>query len=124
MPPGKGAGYTVATRINANIVRFDPDVRQAKSYQGHLKHTKENKRLYALRKETIERLFADAKEEARHAIGPISEDWRKYFCRRCLFMNLKKLATWLWKSGGSKRSMVIILDQRANPATFSLPNWH
>jgi hypothetical protein len=29
----------------------------------HLRHTEENKQLYALRKETIERVFADAKEK-------------------------------------------------------------
>lgn len=29
----------------------------------HLRHTEENKKQYAMRKETIERVFADAKEK-------------------------------------------------------------
>jgi hypothetical protein len=44
----------------------------------HLRHTPQNKEIYAKRKETIERVFADAKE--KHG------------------MNLKKMASWAWKT--------------------------
>lgn len=70
----------------------------------HLRHTEENKRLYALRKETIERVFADAKEKhgmrwtTYRGLEKVSLQAMLTFAA----MNLKKLATWLWKSGGSK----------------------
>jgi hypothetical protein len=73
----------------------------------HLRHTEENKRLYALRKETIERVFADAKEKhgmrwtTLRGLEKVSMQAMLTFAS----MNLKKLATWLWKSGGSKHKI-------------------
>jgi len=70
----------------------------------HLRHTEENKRLYAMRKETIERVFADAKEKhgmrwtTLRGLEKVSMQAMLTFAA----MNLKKLATWLWKSGGWK----------------------
>jgi len=68
----------------------------------HLRHTAENKRLYAMRKETIERVFADAKEKhgmrwtTYRGLEKVSMQAMLTFAA----MNLKKLATWLWRSGG------------------------
>lgn len=65
----------------------------------HLRLTDVNKAIYKKRKETIERIFADAKE--KHGMR-----WTKYrglekvaTHTMLVFaaMNLKKLATWLWK---------------------------
>ena len=64
-----------------------------------LRLTDLNKEIYKKRKETIERIFADAKE--KHGMR-----WTKYrglekvaTHTMLVFaaMNLKKLATWLWK---------------------------
>jgi transposase len=66
----------------------------------HLRHTQENKEIYARRKETIERVFADMKE--KHGLR-----WTAYRGLEkvsmqamlvCAAMNLKKLATWLWRA--------------------------
>lgn len=65
----------------------------------HLRHTPLNKSLYKKRKETVERVFADAKE--KHGMR-----WTKYrglekvtthTMLTFAAMNLKKLATWVWK---------------------------
>ena len=65
----------------------------------HLRLTDRNKSIYKKRKQTIERIFADAKE--KHGMR-----WTKYrglekvaTHTMLVFaaMNLKKLATWLWK---------------------------
>lgn len=64
-----------------------------------LRHTEWHRVLYKRRKETIERVFADAKE--KHGLR-----WTKYRSLEKVAvhtmltlaaMNLKKLATWLWK---------------------------
>jgi hypothetical protein len=72
-----------------------------------LRHTEENKRLYALRKETIERVFADAKE--KHGMRWTTLRGLEKVTMQAMLtfasMNLKKLATWLWKSGGSKHKI-------------------
>lgn len=77
----------------------------------HLRHTEENKRLYALRKETIERVFADAKE--KHGMRWTTLRGLKKVTMQAMLtfasMNLKKLATWLWKSGGSKHKILTFL---------------
>ncbi|MGM8216845.1 IS1182 family transposase [Bacillaceae bacterium W0354] len=70
----------------------------------HLRHTEINREIYAKRKETIERVFADAKE--KHGMR-----WTRYRGKEkvsahamLLFaaMNLKKLANWTWKPEASK----------------------
>lgn len=66
----------------------------------HLRHTDENKAIYAKRKETIERVFADMKEKhgmrwtTLRGIDKLSMQAMLVFT--C--MNLKKLANWVWKS--------------------------
>ena len=68
----------------------------------HLRHTEENKAIYAKRKETIERVFADMKEKhgmrwtTLRGLEKVSMQAKLVFAA----MNLKKLATWLWRSGG------------------------
>lgn len=64
------------------------------------RHTPEYAELYALRKETIERCFADAKE--KHAMRYTTyrglsqvANWVKL---KYAFMNLKKLAKWRWNT--------------------------
>ncbi len=66
----------------------------------HLRHTPVNRQLYARRKETIERVFADAKE--KHGMR-----WTRYRGLKKVTMqamltfaalNLKKLANWSWDS--------------------------
>ena len=67
----------------------------------HLRHTEENRNIYALRKETIERVFADMKE--KHGMRWTTLRGLKKVTMQAMLtfaaMNLKKLATWLWKSG-------------------------
>ncbi|WP_050183491.1 IS1182 family transposase [Domibacillus robiginosus] len=65
----------------------------------HLRHTAQNKKDYARRKETIERVFADAKEKhgmrwtTLRGLGKLSMQAMLTFAA----MNLKKLASWSWK---------------------------
>lgn len=79
----------------------------------HLRHTELNRNLYPRRKETVERVFADAKE--KHGMR-----WTKYHgvekvARHTMLtfaaMNLKKLATWLWEKGGSLLFFATILQK-------------
>jgi transposase len=67
----------------------------------HLRHTEKNRRIYAQRKETIERVFADMKE--KHGMRWTTLRGLEKVTMQAMLtfaaMNLKKLATWLWKSG-------------------------
>jgi len=89
----------------------------------HLRHTEENKRLYALRKETIERVFADAKEKhgmrwtTYRGLEKVSMQAMLTFAA----MNLKKLATWLWKSGGLRRRDLLFCSKWLLQCLFVLP---
>jgi len=71
----------------------------------HLRHTEVNKRLYARRKETIERVFADLKE--KHGLrwttlrGLEKVTMQAMLVFAC--MNLKKPANWLWRLGKTGR---------------------
>lgn len=65
----------------------------------HLRHSRYNRELYSLRKETVERVFADMKEKHGlrythyRGLGKVhSEVMLTFAC-----MNLKKLATWQWQ---------------------------
>ncbi|PJZ00742.1 IS5/IS1182 family transposase [Bacillus vallismortis] len=64
----------------------------------HLRHTERNKTLYAKRKETIERVFADAKE--KHGMRWTTLRGLKKVSMQAMLtfaaMNLKKLANWTW----------------------------
>ncbi len=65
----------------------------------HLRHTPYNKKIYKQRAETIERVFADAKEKhgmrytQLRGLGKVETEATLIFT--C--MNLKKMASWLWK---------------------------
>jgi IS5 family transposase len=65
----------------------------------HLRHTYEMKQIYARRKETIERVFADAKE--KHGMRWTTLRGLKKLSMQAMLtfaaMNLKKLATWTWQ---------------------------
>ncbi len=64
----------------------------------HLRHHKEVKPIYAKRKETIERVFADAKE--KHGMRWTTLRGLKKLSMQAMLtfasMNLKKMATWTW----------------------------
>ncbi|WP_163103547.1 IS1182 family transposase [Peribacillus alkalitolerans] len=66
----------------------------------HLRHTEENKRIYARRKETVERVFADAKE--KHGMRWTTLRGLKKLSMQAMLtfasMNLKKMANWTWLS--------------------------
>lgn len=66
----------------------------------HLRHTAYNKRLYSLRSQTIERVFADFKEKHgmryTHYRGKTKVRDEAMLAFAC--MNMKKLASWLWKA--------------------------
>ncbi|WP_458859664.1 transposase [Bacillus safensis] len=65
----------------------------------HLRLTEINKSIYAKRKETIERVFADAKE--KHGMRWTKLRGLKKVSMQAMLtfaaMNLKKLANWTWK---------------------------
>jgi transposase len=65
----------------------------------HLRHTPQNKIIYAKRKETIERVFADAKE--KHGMRWTTLRGYKKLSMQAMLtfaaMNLKKLANWTWR---------------------------
>lgn len=92
----------------------------------HLRRTERNKKIYSQRKETIERVFADMKE--KHGMWWTTlRGLRKVSMQAMLVfacMNLKKLATWLWRSGGSKHNfttlcLYIVLKIRQTPEFYS-----
>lgn len=66
----------------------------------HLRHTDENKIIYTRRKETIERVFADAKE--KHGMRWTTLRGLKKLSMQAMLtfaaMNLKKMANWTWVS--------------------------
>lgn len=68
----------------------------------HLRHTPENKQLYAIRKETIERVFADLKEKHRTRWTTLRGLQKVALQTMLVFsaMNLKKLANWMWRKKG------------------------
>lgn len=65
----------------------------------HLRHTSEVKEIYKRRKETIERVFADAKE--KHGMRWTTLRGLKKLSMQAMLtfaaMNLKKMATWTWR---------------------------
>ena len=65
----------------------------------HLRHHHEIKSIYAKRKETVERVFADAKE--KHGMRWTTLRGLKKLSMQAMLtfaaMNLKKLATWTWQ---------------------------
>ncbi len=83
-----------------------------------LRHTPVNRQLYARRKETIERVFADAKE--KHGMR-----WTRYRGLKKVTMqtmltfaalNLKKLANWSWDSSRNPNGVSYFLRiHKTNP---------
>ena len=65
----------------------------------HLRHTEPNKEIYARRKETIERVFADMK--VKHGMRWTNLRGKSKIQHQAMLvfaaMNLKKLATWRWR---------------------------
>ena len=89
-------------KASANKKKFQKEqvAKTAKIYEEQLRKTERSKALYAKRKESIERVFGDAKE--KHAMRYTHHrglarvtNWvtLKFAC-----INLKKLATWNWNS--------------------------
>lgn len=85
-----------------------------------LRLTPLNKKLYERRKETIERIFADAKE--KHGLR-----WTKYRSLRKVSnftmltfaaMNLKKIAKWLWDSLCLQLKIAIIINNTYKNTEF------
>jgi uncharacterized protein with von Willebrand factor type A (vWA) domain len=65
----------------------------------HLRNTDLNKTLYAQRKETIERVFADANEKHGMPLDDLERS-KKVSLQAMLTsaaMNLKTLASWTWR---------------------------
>jgi len=66
----------------------------------HLRHKQEVKEIYAKRKETIERVFADAKE--KHGMRWTTLRGLKKLSMQAMLtfaaLNLKKMANWTWRS--------------------------
>jgi hypothetical protein len=79
----------------------------------HLRHTEGNKAIYALRKETIERIFADMKE--KHGMRWTTLRGLKKVSMQAMLvfasMNLKKLAIWLWRSSDHKHKIFRFLSK-------------
>ena len=89
---------TVTRHVWQDYVELAEDVR----------YTPEYKELYEKRKETIERVFADVKEKygMRYTLYRGLAQVTKWVKLKFAAMNLKKLATWMWKgthpSGGGR----------------------
>lgn len=123
-PQGQTLAYTTTTKEGYRQYKSDPlkcidcplleQCTQSKNHQkliqrhiwegyveeaDHLRHTEEVKEIYARRKESIERVFADAKE--KHGMRWTTLRGIKKMSMQAMLtfaaMNLKKLATWTWK---------------------------
>lgn len=72
----------------------------------HLRHRQDVKQIYAKRKETVERVFPDAKE--KHGMRWTNLRGLKKLSMQAMLiynaMNFKKLANWTWNS--RKRSVL------------------
>lgn len=75
-----------------------------------IRHTKGIKEIYQQRKQTIERVFADAKEKhgmrytQYRGIAKIKMELNLLFA--C--MNLKKMAIWKWRKNGERNTTPLI----------------
>ncbi len=86
-----------------------------------LRKTERAKEIYAMRKETIERVFADAKE--KHAMRYTQHrgltrvmQWVRL---KYAAMNLKKLATWAWESPLFSRILLVFAGYTQRTAVFA-----
>ncbi|MCM3025146.1 IS1182 family transposase [Heyndrickxia ginsengihumi] len=123
-PQGKILSYSTTTKEGYRQYKSDPSVcvhcpflsqcTQSQNHQKliqrhiwenyieeaeHFRHTSKVKEIYARRKETIERVFADAKE--KHGMRWTTLRGLKKLSMQAMLtfaaMNLKKLATWTWQ---------------------------
>ena len=86
-----------------------------------LRRTERGKEIYAMRKETIERVFADAKE--KHAMRYTHHrglarvtNWVRL---KYAAMNLKKLAEWSWKGSYSRLVFPLLLPKYSKSLAFA-----
>ena len=86
-----------------------------------IRKTERGKRIYAQRKETIERVFADAKE--KHAMRYTHHRGLAAVTRwvrlKYAAMNLKKLANWSWNNSLLQEIIAIILPCNAKTPVFT-----
>ena len=81
-----------------------------------IRKTERAKQIYAQRKETIERVFADAKE--KHAMRYTHHRGLAAVTRwvrlKYAAMNLKKLANWSWNNSFISQILLVVCPQCAN----------
>ena len=86
-----------------------------------IRKTERGKRIYAQRKETIERVFSDAKE--KHAMRYTHHRGLAAVTRwvrlKYAAMNLKKLAKWSWENSIFSKYIVLFNAYIANPPVFA-----
>lgn len=82
----------------------------------HLRHTSINKEIYEMRKETIERVFADMKEKhgMRYTTLRGLEKVKAQAMLIAACMNLKKIANWMWKSRKGGPNLSDLLNKLIN----------
>ena len=86
-----------------------------------LRKTDRGKEIYAMRKETIERVFADAKEKHamryKHHRGLARvTNWVRL---KYAAMNLKKLAEWSWKGSYSRLVFSLFFPKYSKSLAFA-----
>ena len=86
-----------------------------------LRKTERGKEIYAMRKETIERVFADAKE--KHAMRYTHHRGLAAVTRwvrlKYAAMNLKKMAIWSWSNSFFRSILAIFTPIYANSPVFA-----
>ena len=86
-----------------------------------LRKTERAKKIYAQRKETIERVFADAKE--KHAMRYTHHRGLAAVTRwvrlKYAAMNLKKLANWSWNNSFASPILLIFIPKYDNTPVFA-----
>ena len=81
-----------------------------------LRRTERGKEIYAMRKETIERVFADAKRYTHHRGLARVTNWVRL---KYAAMNLKKLAEWSWKGSYSRLVFPLLLPKYSKSLAFA-----
>ena len=102
---------TVTRHIWSDYIELAEDIRQTPEYAD----------LYKLRKEKIERVFADAKEKHAMRYTPYTglaqvTNWVRL---KFATMNLKKLAKWKWKANNTPSKLLVfivnLINTKKNP---------
>ena len=86
-----------------------------------IRKTERAKKIYAQRKETIERVFADAKEKhgmryTHHRGLAAVTRWVRL---KYAAMNLKKLADWSWINSFASQILLIFIPKYDNTPVFA-----